>query len=590
MIYGTPDFKQLLFDMIRNNKRHDLYAETVEEYRCMKPHIYGDLPVELLNKTRPREPQDVKQYRLDNYEPTTKSTASKALSILQKIFNPWFSEIKWTTTSTNGKKLAEYTLEYYPEFNSIIKYLSETGVKRMVADANGVMAVRTFIHPETELQQVNPVIVMYGSPAIWWYDMDCWVIHTKVENNNLGELHYFTYYDKNFVADFTAQVISTNEVITDEKFIYPTQFNEIPVWFLQGDSETTDEGLNYYVSFFEPALPSWNLAIRHESDLFAAYIAHLHPVKVEVVEDCDFVHDDQRCDLGRIKYADGKVKNCPSCHGSGKKNATGAYGVHYVTHDKLKDGTGAQMQPVQYVTVPTEPTKMLEIRAEKMHSKGLEALNMDVVQKVGENQSGIAKTIDRGELHDFLYKISSVVYDTHLTNIYYFFNKYMFGVQDSNPNRKLDDNLPEISKPVKFDISSTEEMIDSYSVAKKAGADSEYLRQKMMSIAAKEFANNPDLREEILLSIELDPLPGLSPTDADALLMSGVISKRDCILHFNISKFIQEASFDDKFKALSTQDKLAELYKLVDQFIKENKITLTEPALPIVTTASLRAN
>jgi len=580
MTYGTPDFKQLLFDMIKLKKRHPLYDKTVEEFKDMKPHIYGDKPEDLLRKTRPREPREVADYRLDNYEPTTKATSSKALSVVQKIFNPWFSEIKWNNKTENGEKLQEYTLEYYPQFNSVVKYMAENVLKRMIADANAVMAIRILQTPENELQQVEPVAVMYGSPAIWWYDMDCYVIHTKEEQTQQGVLHYFTYYDKNFVVDFTAIIYSTDDVVTNELLIYNTQFGEIPVWMLQGDSETTDEGLNYYVSFFEPALPFWNLAIRHESDVYAAYIGHLHPTKVEVVEDCDFVFDDYRCDMGKIRYADGKVKNCPGCHGTGKKNATGAYGVHYVTHDKLKDGVGAQMDPVQYVTIPTKPTEMLEVRAEKMHAKGLEALNMDVVQKVGENQSGVAKVIDRGELYDFLYKISSVMFDTHLANFYYFVNLYMFGVQDSNPNRDIDSNLPEINKPVKFDISSTSELLAEYQVAKTSGADAEYLRQKMMSIAAKEFSNNPDLQKEILLSIELDPLPGMSVTDAEALLIIGGISKRDMVLHFNISRFVHQAILENEgFYALPVTDKLTVLYKIVDKFIADNKTTLDTSAI-----------
>src|SRR5690606_25806190 len=132
--------------------------------------------------------------------------------------------------------------------------------------------------------------------------------------------------------------------------------------------------------------------------------------------------------------------------------------------------------------------RMLKERVDEQHKKGLEALNMDVVDKVGENQSGVAKVIDRGELYDFLYKISDVVFDTHLQNIFYFFNKYMFGVVDSNPNRKLDSNLPDINKPTTFDLSSVSEMTKDYESAKKAGVNPEYLRQKGISITSKEYA------------------------------------------------------------------------------------------------------
>lgn len=575
MTYGSTEFNELLYEIISRNKRHDLYEESVDTFNSMKPHIYGDKPLEILERTRPREPSEVRQYRIDNYEPTTKATASKALSIVSKIYNPQFSDIKWKDQTDNGKKLQDYTQEYYPEFNSVVKFLQEAGTKRMVADPNAIMAIRPRLLPANELQQVEPVIKLYGSPSIWWKDEHCYIIHLKKEETKEGVLHHFAYYDKSLVVDFTGIVINAKYVHTVETLVYETGFNEIPVWTLQGESETTDDGLTYYASFFEAALPFWNLAITHESDVFAAYIGHMHPVKIEVVEDCDFVFDDYRCDMGRIKKADGKVSNCPGCHGTGKKNAAGAYGVHYVSQDKLKDGTGAQMTPVQYAVVPTEPTAMLEARAEKMHTKGLEALNMDIVNKVGENQSGIAKVIDRGELYDFLSKIASVVYDTHLTNIYYFFNKYMFGVQDSNPNRKLDANLPEINKPTKFDISSTSEMTSDYDIAKRADVNTEYLRQKMIALAAKEFSNMPDVKREVILTIELDPLPGMSVDQADALLAINVISKRDTVLHFQMGKFVGQAIIEDKsFFTLAKSDKLEKLYEYADQFITDNKATL----------------
>lgn len=579
MIYGTPDFKQLLFDMISNQKRHSLYEESVKAFNKMKPHIYGDIPKDLLERTRPREPEEVKQYRIANYEATTKSTASKALGVLAKIMNPSFYDIRWKAQTPNGKILQDYTLEYYPYNNSVIKFMGEAGLKRMIADANGAIAIRPKKLPENELEQAKPLIVLYGSPAIWWKDEECYIIHTKEEETKNGIVHSFTYYDNNFVVDFTAGVLNAKEVVTNEPFIYATEFkNEMPIWDLQGDTETTDEGLTYYVSFFEPALPFWNLAITHESDVFAAYISHLHPIKIEVVEDCDFIFEDQRCTNGRvtIPYGDGiKIKDCPGCHGTGKKNASGAYGVHYVSHDKLKDGTGGTMTPVQYATIPTEPTKMLEAHAERMHIKGLEALNMDVVDKVGENQSGVAKVIDRGELYEYLSKVASVVFDTHITNIFYFFNKYMFGVIDSNPNRKLDNNLPEINKPTKFDISSTPELTAEYGIAKQADVNPEYLRQKMISLASKEFANTPDIKKEVILTIELDPLPGMSVEQAEALLAGGIISKRDAVLHFQMGKFISQALTDDKqFGKLPSKEKLLKLYKYADAFISENKITL----------------
>jgi len=589
MIYGTPEFNALIMDMIQRKKRHDMYQTCCDCADAMAIHIYGDKPIKLLERTRPREPEEVMRYRIENYEPTTKATATKGISILNKIFNPWLYEIKWKEQTTNGKKLQDYTLEYYPDFNSIVKFMSEAGMKRMIADPNGVIAIRPDELPETEMQMVEPEIYLYGSKSIWWKDEDSYIIFLKSDKPSgangakKGEVFYFTYYDADFVIDFTAQAVTQKNLETIVLSSYSHSFSEIPVWALQGEAQSTDSGNNYFVSFFEAALPFWNMAITHESDLTASYINHLFPQKIEITSECDYVFEDQRCNNGKIPNAEGKPKTCPSCQGTGLKRVTGPFGVYQVSSDKLQGSDLKGMVPVQYATVPVEPTKMLEVRVDRLHERGLEALNMDIVNDIGENQSGVAKVIDRGELYDFLYKVASVVFDTHLTNIYYFMNKYMFGVVDSNPGRDIEKNLPEISKPVKFDISSTPELTAEYKMAKDAEVNPEYLRQKQIALISKEFANNPDLKRKLILIVELDPLPGLTVEEADQLFTTGVISKEDATLHFQMSKFINQALIEDpNFYNLDQKAKLDVLNKYASDFVIANK--------PKVDTAALYAN
>jgi len=581
MIYGTSDFNNLLIDMIQRDKRHDLYKETCECYEKMAVHIYGCTPDAILERTRPSEPEEVKNYRKENYEPTTKSTAGQALSIVSKIFNPRLYQIKWKNQTENGKRLQDYTLEYYPIFNSVVKFMAESGLKRMIADPNGLMAIRPVKLPENDLVTVEPIIMLYGSKSLWWKDSDCYVIHIKVEDDKAGQIHSFTYYDKTFIVDFTVQIANAKEIVLNEKFKYPT-LGELPAWELQGEPQTTDEGQPYFVSYFDPALPHWNLAITHDSDLFGSYIRHLFPQKVELVEDCDYIDPDfsQRCSQGKISIPTGGTRTCKGCNGTGHRRTSGPYGVYQVSTDKLNGNQTGGMVPVQYVTIPVEPTKMLEERVDRLHEKGLAALNMEIVGKVGENQSGVAKVIDRGELYDFLAKISSVVYDTHFTNIYYFFNKFMFGIQDSNPNRKLDENLPEINKPASFDISSIGEMTLDYKAAKEADVNPEYLRQKQIALISKEFSNNPDVMRRLILTAELDPLPGVTPEEADTMVMSGIISKTDAVLHFQIGKIVTQAILEDPgFYNLEPLVKIKKLTEYADKFVKENTPKLDTTAI-----------
>jgi hypothetical protein len=581
MIYGTPDFEELVLKMItggENGKRHDLYKTTVECAKKMRVHVYGDRPDDILDRVRPREPDEIKNYRKENYEPTTKATASKALSVVSKIFNPNLSQIRWQEQSNNGKKLQDYALQNYPKHNSIINFLAQAGLKKMIADPNGVFAIKQRSIPATDLVTVEPEIKVYGSPNIWWYDRECFIIHIKEEEQS-GQgkrmLHYFEYYDKTQIVEFTAEAINQKTVVVTEISAFNHNCKDIPVWFLTGETETQDNGEEYYISYFEPALPFWNKAITHESYLDAAFIMHLHPQKVVTAEECDFVHEDQRCQHGKILYPDGKYTTCPACKGSGKRIAIGPFGVHMVSKEKLD--VGQQMNvPVQYVTVPTEPTEMLARRVDEQHKKGLHALNMDILDQVGENQSGIAKVIDRGELYDFLYKIADVVFGTHLTNFFYYFNQMMFGVQDSNPGRNLYSNLPEINKPTTFDLTTVAEKTATYKTAKDASMNPEYLRQKGIEIATKDFGTSPDTQRKIITVLELDPLPEVSAEDIELKLSIGTISKKDAVIHDNLSSFIDQAVTTDKtFYSKTKQEKQEIIAKLADKFIADNQIKLT---------------
>jgi len=583
MIYGTPEFEDLIYAMIltppggkEHGKRHALYDITVQKAKDMRIHVFGDKPTEILKRVRPGEPDEITKYRECNYEPTTKSTASKGLSIISKIFNPSLSSIEWKDQTVSGVKLEKFALEYYPKHNSIIKFLAEAGIKRIVADPNGVFTVRPSKVPDSDLEMVLPEVKVYGSPAVWWYDEDCYIIHLKTEDVRGRRWEYFEYYDRVQIIQFAAQIVTSQKVeILETEPPYPHNFREIPVWFLGGETETDDNGNEYYISFFEPALPFWNKAVSGESDLDAHFIMHQYPQKVIEGVECDFVFKDQRCQHGRIPVADGGWETCPSCKGSGTRVPVGPYGYYIKTREKLDAGTQVT-DPVQYVTVPSDPTKMLSERVENLHKKGLSALNMDIVDSVGENQSGIAKVIDRGELYDFLYKIADLVYDTHLQNFFYFFNLYMFGVQDNNPGRKVDKNLPEIRKPKNFDLSSVAEKTALYAEAKKATMSPEYLRQKSIEITGKDFGTNPDIQRKVITCLELDPLPEISPVDLETNLSLGIISKKDAVIHANISTFVDQASQKDaQFWGKTKKEKTDIISKLAEEFLKDNQVKLT---------------
>lgn len=569
MVYGTDEFVKNLRAIMRDNLRHDLYELTVEHAEEMGVHVYGNKPEALLKRVRPGEDPAITEYRLDNFESTTKSSCDKAIRIISKMFNPTLYSIRWKENSATAKDFKDYTLDYYPVYNSIIGFNKDVVLRKMLADPNGIMAIKPRVIPEKQTENLEPVSVIYGSPNIFFYDDDHYLINTKVTDK---KHFFFEYYDGTFYRYFESWA-TTKETIIEDITEYQHGFNEIPVWSLKGYSDALDNGLVVYKSYLSSALPHWNLATSHESDLLGAYITHMHPQKYELSEECNYttVQDGQTypCHNGEIRYPDG-VGKCPSCKGTGKQSVKSPYNVYQYSKDKLSED-GISMQPVGYIKIETDATEMLEKRTDKQLNRGMWAINMDVEDEVGENQSGIAKVIDRSGQSDSIYDIASVMFDQHLQNQFYFINKYRYEVEDKSKGRKSDKNLPEINKPSDFDIASVSELINNFKVSGDSKLDRNFLQNKQMEIVGKDLSTNPDLKMKIKTLLELDPFPGLDPDQVDVAAMK-YGRKTDAIIHFNLKAFLDRALLDNpKFLELDTKEQLEVFLTFAQEYEKQSK-------------------
>lgn len=585
MIYGTQEFAERLKAIIKDGARHPLYEETVEHAKAMGVHIYGEKPLYLLERSRPREDDEVQSYRIENYEPTTKAGADKAIDIVGKIFNPTLYSITWKDQSKEIKELQGYTLEYYPVYNSITIFDKDVVLRKMLADPNALMCVRPERTPENDAEQIKPISIIYGSANVWDYDLDHYLVFISKEQVGGIDYYSFAYYDRNqFLNLRTWYTESDKQVHVTEIDSYFYGFDEIPAWFLRGKSKSCDNGSIYYESFFSSALPHWNLSIIHESDLLGAYITHMHPQKYELAEECN--HSFQldgitfRCVGGHSKSPVQHSLNgsdCPKCGGTGLIAVKSPYASYQFNRKKLEEGVPSGLLPVGYITIPTEATKMLEERCEKLVQKGMWAINMEVEDKVGENQSGVAKVIDRSAQHDTLFTIGSVVFDVHLTNQYYFTNKFMFSIQAQSLNKKEDKNLPEINKPTMFDVLTTAELVNNYSVAQKSGVDKNYLRIKSIEIANRDLSTSPDLRNYTVTMLNIDPLYGFTQDEISLGVSNGVIRKVDWSIHENLKPFMDRAIKENQnFLSIPKEEQLKVLEKYATELINSEKPRVDE--------------
>jgi hypothetical protein len=595
MIYGSTEFNTLLVEVIRREYRHPHYKEAVRLAEEMSVHVYGNRPDSLLKRVRPGEDEEIMRYRLENFEATTKAPCGKALKIVSKMFNPNLSSIIFPKDNKTAEALKEYTMYYYPVYNSLTVFNKDVTLKKMTADANALMAVKPQRIPRNDAEKVKPIVTIYDSKDVWYWDLDHFLVNTEIKRIDSRIVYTFEYYDIERYAKFQAEAPKDNEpAIINLIEEYPHNFTdqhgekEIPAWKLRGNSLSLNNGDVLYESFFADAKAHWNLSIIHESDVLGAFVKHMNPQRVVIGEECSNskVVDGitLKCRGGWLQGGDATGKGfrtkCDKCDGTGRV-ASSPYEDHIINRQKLDEMTNMSMDAVGYVKVPVEATKLLADRAKEMVHEGNAAINMLIEDYVGANQSGIAKLYDRSAQSDTIYDIGCIMYDVHFQNQFYFINKYMNGVSDSASGKVTDQNLPQINKPTKFNIETTGELVLAFKDAAASGVDRYFLQAKQIEIISRDMDTNPDLKKYYIMLINLDPLFGLTQDVIDLNMMRGLVYKTDAVIHSNLKPFIDRALAENReFMNLDKEAKMAILKAYAEELITAEKPQIDMSQIP----------
>lgn len=580
-MFAKPDskeFTEYLGELIKDQSKikHSNYDKTVEHAKEMAVHAWEEKPDSILEDFRPREEQNVRDYRLLSYEPITASKFDKCISILQKIFNPKIYSIKFPDKLSNLIKeeedLKTYTLELFPHFDSVFMFVREVLLKAMIADPNAVISVVPGNSEADQTEYLKPVPVVFTSDQVLDYDknnyfvlLDSQTIQYPKTTREGKIIHLFTSigiytYNEVLRPNRASEMVLVSEYVHDLGYV--------PCWHLGGVIEARKMPY-YYKSFFNAAIPFWKKAIRHESDLDAAYVNHLFPQKWEYTIECD----NSGCFQGQLTdIHTGNKTTCGRCKGSGRVKTTGPYDVMQIQHQTLDGDKNIPLPPAGYVTVPTEIVDKLENRVKFKISEGLSAINMDIVDSIGANQSGIAKEYDRSELYSFMQQISDYIFDNHISNIFFFINRYRYGAILGN---KVDDNLPDISKPTQFDVLTITELTAEIAQATTAKVNPLIINAMEKDYISKKFSTNSQLQNTISAIIDLDPFPNVSTDEKMARMADGTISLEDVVISDNIKKFVYRANNENKgFFDMVYEDRYKILIKYAKEFLKAKNLLL----------------
>jgi hypothetical protein len=292
-------------------------------------------------------------------------------------------------------------------------------------------------------------------------------------------------------------------------FMYTHNFGFAPVFRLGGVIKGKKEPF-YFESFIRGVLPHWNQVVQLTSDLQAAYVNHLYMDKWEFETECD----NEDCNGGYVK---GKIQNgkdveeypeqCKRCNGRGKVSRS-PFGIHTVNRDAINIDAPLPTPPAGYIEKPIGVVDKVEDRIKKEERRGLASINMEIVQMVGTDQSGIAKTVDREDLNSFLSRYSRHVFEYVLPRLI-----SSIAVWRYSTVAKISDLLPSISQPKDFNILSLEQLATEYKDASNSNVSEGYKQHVELEIAQSKFANNEDARKLNEALIKLNPFPGKNTDD-----------------------------------------------------------------------------
>lgn len=386
-------------------------------YDEMTVHTQKRKPDDKLLKARPNEPDDIINYRSDNFEPITYGSFIKAFDTLFRVFTSIGIKIQ-----TGDEECDKYLLTQNFMNNTFMMFYAKIYLKRMIEDSNGwLLWLPGGLGAESRGASTDPYPeLMFSFNIIDWTDEhmvflsnECSLIESDDSIQRIGKIYYIL--TKTEFYTYTEMTGGKYELL----LIYQHKFNKIPVVVLGGDVDSN--GL--YQSFFEPAVALANETIRQFSDWQALSIMAAHPIREEFQVNCQIQEiKKKKVRKGTSKEVEGhndiqdyKVIN------EIKPMPRSVFGTIYRTGTDDDNGMGSKMldpniPSVRFISPGIEYVKNAFETFQKLLKMSEDNLHLNL----GEyGLSGEAKKIDKESEEDMLNKIFLQIFDSMIQSASY---------------------------------------------------------------------------------------------------------------------------------------------------------------------------
>jgi hypothetical protein len=548
---------------------HKAYTATVDITNKLLVHADGLYPQKLVESRRPSESEAVKNYRKEIWVPITQDAIGRVITSLNKIRRSSDWSIKFDPTKQSPRIVPEETLPEYlerrfPHFSSLTNWAFNVLLKSYITDPNALVCVYPIQEEIAPNGYVRPFPFIYYSPQVVEYVEGDYavvkstekVLNSSEQENIWGDVYYI-------LTTNTVQRWEQTNVERGMRLAWEWQHNlgELPVTKMKGVVVKSMDGTFIYNSRIKDMLPRLDEAVREYSDLQAEVVQHIFSEKWEFAADeCPTCRG-----KGTIKSAgfNGSEIKCHTCNGDGHK-PRGPY-----TTLKIKPPMPGESPlptpPIGYVQKNTEIVKIQDSRVDKHIYKALCAINFQFLEKVPQNESGLAKEVDKDELNTLVHAIAEDLVAI-LDFVAYHVNeqRYYVLLPDARVRRA---QLPTINVPEKFDILSTNYLEQQLSTSKNNKLNPVIINAMEVEFANKVFSADSTIRDHVSLILSLDPLAGVSEEDKIIRLTNKGITHESYVISSNIQEFIARAIEEkgEEFYRMDAKDKKA----LMLQYAKE---------------------
>ena len=497
----------------------------VSIYEQMIVHTRGLLPERLLKKSRPNEPEEVKEYRLNNYEPTSRDPIIRALNSTYHLIKQ--SDYKVVVGEKTLEYLAVKKFESYITTNklNLVDLMFRSFLQLDVEDPNGVLLWKA-VHP------IDRSLVPDSLPSTMPIDIESeYICSDRIVYLDEKVLIYKDSYvivDKASVMSF--MVVNDTDIYRNVpirkddkgKYIYELQpyykhnFGFLPYRILGGietireysererkeDKERNkfiaygkeDEDIKYqvYDSFFT-AYNSWaNKYIVAQSECDAVKVMSSFPI-IEIADTVcskckgqgSYFPDD--CFKKTCNHTDKNLcsnVSCGDCKGTG---TISAFSPFTVIKRKPQSTMGSELPDtrptVQYFMPPLEAVEVNKVYAQDMWDKAEQCL---AIYQTINSQSGVAKEIDLEQKKDQI----AIIAD-NLMNLYEFSLRCIaFYLKDTVV-------IPYVIKPTRYEIRNSQNILEEIKNVKVISPD--LAKGLMLEYIDKEYSGNDRKVMELLV-------------------------------------------------------------------------------------------